>query len=150
MNNLQSHSLEPVCKDLSEQFERAVEKGDGSEVIDRFRIVLLGHKSDIGGVDALEVSLMQKEILTQLIHVKPDDRPCFFEKQAVESIRAGGFVIGHIQNNLINFLCTKSRTKMIQFITRLDEKLQIELHISFYCEAKSPLELLVEKSTFLP
>jgi hypothetical protein len=43
-------------------------------------------------IDTLEVSLMMKEVLTELVHVSSNDMPGFLEEQIVEPIRARGLI----------------------------------------------------------
>jgi hypothetical protein len=43
-------------------------------------------------VETLKVSLMMKEVMTELVHVTSNDMPGFLEEQIVEPIRARGLI----------------------------------------------------------
>jgi hypothetical protein len=62
-------------------------------------------------IDTLEVSLMMKEILTELVHVSSNDMPGFLEEQIVEPIRARGLISRQIKDDLINFLSGEGEHK---------------------------------------
>jgi hypothetical protein len=43
-------------------------------------------------IDTLEVSLMMKEVLTEFVHVSPNDMPGFLKEQIVKPIRTRGLI----------------------------------------------------------
>jgi hypothetical protein len=43
-------------------------------------------------IDTLEVILMMKEVLTELVHVSPNDMPGFLKEQIVEPIQPRGLI----------------------------------------------------------
>jgi hypothetical protein len=55
-------------------------------------------------IDTLEVGLIMKEVLTELVHVSPNDMLGFLKEQIVKPIRTRGLISRQIKNDLINFL----------------------------------------------
>jgi hypothetical protein len=45
-------------------------------------------------IDTLEVSLMMKEVLTELVHVSPNDMPGFLEEQMLNPSGPGALSVG--------------------------------------------------------
>jgi hypothetical protein len=71
-------------------------------------------------IDTLEVSLMMKEILTELVHVSSNDMPGFLEEQIVEPIRARGLISRQIKDDLINFLSGEGKAQKLKIGVALD------------------------------
>jgi hypothetical protein len=71
-------------------------------------------------IDTLEVSLMMKEILTELVHVSSNDMSGFLEEQIIEPIRARGLISRQIEDDLINFLSGEGEAQKLKIGVALD------------------------------
>lgn len=80
MNNLKSNSLKPISQKFSNNLERGVQERDRPKIINTLRIIFLWDQSNIGRICTLVVSFVEIEIMAELIHIIPDDRPGLFEK----------------------------------------------------------------------
>jgi hypothetical protein len=71
-------------------------------------------------IDTLEVSLMMKEILTEIVHVSSNDMTGFLEEQIVEPNRARGLISRQIKDDLINFLSGEGEAQKLKIGVALD------------------------------
>jgi hypothetical protein len=71
-------------------------------------------------IDTLEVGLMMKEVLTEIVYVSPNDIPGFLKEQIVKSIRTRGLISRQIKDDLINFLRGEGETQKLKIGVALD------------------------------
>ena len=128
MNQFCNQRLEPIGKELCDDFHRKIKQ--------RYRSILIYSDWPInfrdedyeGAIDAPKTNISKEKSITKIIEILLDQRPTFFQELIVETIRARRFVHRELLDYIVNFLGAKRYFKRVQINGVGKERVQIKLH----------------------